>query len=194
LPPASPDTVRVGLVATFARWKGHHVFLDALARVSPRLPLRAYIVGAPIYATDDSQFSVEELQDAARVRGLNGCVGFCGFIDDVAAALRSLDVVVHASTEPEPFGMVIAEAMACGRAVVGSRAGGAAELLDDGGDALAHEPGDADGLARAIEKLAEDLPLRRRLGTAARRTAEARFDRRRLAETLVPLYRTLRSV
>ena len=51
-------------------------------------------------------------------------VGFTGRIDDVPAALRALDIVVHASVEPEPFGLVIAEAMACGRPVVVSRAGG----------------------------------------------------------------------
>ena len=52
------------------------------------------------------------------------------------SALRSLDIVVHASTAPEPFGMVIAEGMAAQRAVVAARGGGAAELFDDGVTAI----------------------------------------------------------
>ena len=59
-------------------------------------------------------------------------VGFTGHVADVPAALRSLDIVVHASTAPEPFGMVIAEGMASRRAVVAARGGGAAELFEDG--------------------------------------------------------------
>jgi glycosyltransferase involved in cell wall biosynthesis len=191
LPAPAPDAVRVGLVGTFGRWKGHHVFLDALARVPSLVPIRGYIIGAPIYRTSGSQFTLEELRRAANERGLGDRVGFTGFIPRAAPAMRALDIVVHASTEPEPFGMVIAEAMACGRAVVASRAGGAVELFNDGVDAFGHAPGNAEELARVIHMLSLDPVQRRLAGTAARRSAEARFDQRRLAEQLVPLYRTL---
>ena len=60
LAPPAPGTVRVGLIATFARWKGHKVFLEALARVSPDVPIRGYIIGGPIYQTDGSQWSALE--------------------------------------------------------------------------------------------------------------------------------------
>ena len=95
--------------------------------------------------------------------------------------MRALDVVVHASTRPEPFGLVIAEAMACGRAVITSGTGGAGELVRDGVDAVTHRPGDAVDLASRIERLAADAALRARLGRAARDTAERRFDAARLA-------------
>ena len=115
-------------------------------------------------------------------------VAFTGYVEDAAAAMRGLDVVVHASTEPEPFGLVIVEAMACGRAVVASEAGGAAELIRPGVDALGHAPGDAAQLARRIGELAGDAGLRARLGAEGRATAERRFDRARLAAELVPIY------
>ena len=57
LPPAAPGTVRVGLIATFAHWKGHKVFLEALARLPEDVPVRGYIIGGPIYQTDGSQWS-----------------------------------------------------------------------------------------------------------------------------------------
>ena len=92
--------------------------------------------------------------------------------------MRALDVVVHASTEPEPFGLVIAEAMACARAVVVSRAGGAAEIIEPGVDALAHAPGDAAELAECIRLAgAERGPARAASATPARATAERAFDR-----------------
>jgi glycosyltransferase involved in cell wall biosynthesis len=116
-------------------------------------------------------------------------VGFTGFVEEPAAAMRALDVVVHASTEPEPFGLVIVEALACGRALVASQAGGAAELFTPGETALGHPPGDAERLAAAIAALAADPELRARLGSAGRREMVRSFDRARLAVELVPIYR-----
>jgi glycosyltransferase involved in cell wall biosynthesis len=188
---APPGTVRVGLVATYGRWKGHEVFFDAVTRVSTALPLRAYVIGAPIYATVGSQVSAGELRQALAARQLEARVGLTGFIEDMPSLMRTLDIVVHASTEPEPFGMVIAEAMACGRALVASRAGGATELFDEGIEALGHSPGSAGELADALATLVVDPSLRQRLGRAARARAEREFDPRRLAAALVPLYRRL---
>jgi glycosyltransferase involved in cell wall biosynthesis len=186
--PAAPGTVRVGLIATFARWKGHTVFLEALARVPSEVPIRGYIIGGPIYQTDGSQWSLLELQRKAEDLGLAGRVGFTGFLEDVPAAMRSLDVVVHASTEPEPFGMVIIEAMACGRAVIATQAGGAAELFVDGENALAHPPGDSATLARQMERLSSNQQLRAALGHAGRAHAEKLFDGKRLAGQLLAVY------
>lgn len=190
LPPAPPSTVRVGLVATYARWKGHLTVLDAarrLADAAPGLPLRWYVVGGPIYQTT-AQFTEAELRAAAVGRGLTDRVGFVPFRPDPAGVYRSLDVVVHASTLPEPFGLTVAEAMACGRAVVVSAAGGAAELVTDGADGIGVAPGDAAGLAAAVAKLAADVGLRARLGAAARATAAAKFDAAVYGPRLVKLY------
>ena len=119
---------------------------------------------------------------------MEGRVGFTGFLEDNAAAIRSLDVVVHASTKPEPFGMVIIEGMACGKAVIASQAGGAAELIADGTNALAHAPGDAAALARQIERLSCDEALRVRLGNAGRAAVESHYHGKRLAAELLELY------
>ena len=175
-PPAPAGTVRIGLVATFGRWKGHDVFLRALAQIDPALPVRAYIVGGAVYDTAGSQYALEELRQMTAAAGLDTRVAFTGFVERTAPVLRALDVVVHASTQPEPFGLAIAEAMACGCAVVVSDAGGAAEIVEAGRDALTHPPGDAKALGGVLTQLATDAALRARLGTAARTAAAARFD------------------
>jgi glycosyltransferase involved in cell wall biosynthesis len=189
LSPAPPGTVRVGLVATFARWKGHKVFLQALSRLPSDAPIRGYIIGSPIYQTSGSQWSLRDLQQEAERLGLAGRIGFTGFVDDAAAAMRSLDVVTHASTEPEPFGMVIIEGMACGKAVIASQGGGAVELFEDGKDAVGHAPGDVDALAEQISRLASDGNLRAALGAAGRARVEQLFGGRRLARQLIAVYR-----
>jgi glycosyltransferase involved in cell wall biosynthesis len=183
LPPASAGTIRVGLPATFARWKGHGVFLEAIARLR-RADVRAYVIGGAQYQTRNSQWSLDELRERAAALGLSGRVGFTGVVDDMPAAYRALDVVVHGSTRPEPFGLVIAEAMACGRPLVASPDGGAGELFSDGVDAVAAQGGDAGVLAAAIERMIAAPPLRQTLGRAARARALASFTQERFAREL----------
>ncbi|HET7464309.1 MAG TPA: glycosyltransferase family 4 protein [Longimicrobium sp.] len=189
--PEAAGAVRVGLVATMGVWKGHRVFIDAITRVAADLPLRAYVVGGRIYRTAGSEEDPDELRRMIGEHGLADRAGITGFVDDPADAMRALDVVVHASTQPEPFGLVIAEAMACGRPVIATAAGGAAEIVDDGVDALTVPPSDPRALADAIRRLAADAELRARMGAAGRAKAERRFDRARLAAEVIPIYRAV---
>jgi glycosyltransferase involved in cell wall biosynthesis len=125
--------------------------------------------------------------------GIEKIVGFTGFVDDSAAAIRALDIVVHASTQPEPFGLAIAEGMACGKPVIVSAAGGAGEIVTPGVDALTHPPGNADALADCIVNLASDRGLRNRIGVAARASAERQFSRERVVAEILPIYQGVAS-
>ena len=193
LPLAPEGTLRVGMLATMAWWKGHREFLQALARLPLDLPVRGYVIGGPLYQTAGSQLALEQLRTFATELRLGDRVGFTGFVHDVAPAIRSLDVVAHASTTPEPFGRVIMEAMACARPVVTTALGGAAELVQQGRNALSCRPSDPADLAQQILRLLRDPQLRRQIGLNGRRTVEARFDRRRLAQSLVPIYQELKA-
>src|SRR5262245_12113158 len=82
LPRGHAETVRIGLVATFARWKGHEVFLQAASQIvnaQPQLETRFYIVGEPIYQTRGSQYSTDELREIASSLNLTSRVGFIPF-------------------------------------------------------------------------------------------------------------------
>jgi glycosyltransferase involved in cell wall biosynthesis len=190
--PASPGTVRVGLVATYARWKGHEVFLQALQRLKaalPRAEVQFYVVGGPIYDTAASQYQVDELQRISQRLDVLSYVRFVPFQSRIEDVYRALDIVVHASTRPEPFGRTIAEAMATGKAVVASKASGAAELFVDGKEAIcvaSHRP---EELASALGVLVSDAVRRESLGTAARAAAVERFSRARLAGQVLRVYR-----
>ncbi len=190
LPPLSPGAIRVGLIATYAHWKGHDVFLAAAARLahaSAAIGTRFYIIGGPIYVTR-AQFTEARLRSRAAEFGISDRVGFVPFQLDTARVYRTLDVVVHASTLPEPFGLTVAEAMACGRAVIVSRAGGAAELFTHDVDGIGVMPGDVVGLADAIRRLSADPDARSRLGTSARATALRRFHPARLGPQILGFY------
>lgn len=175
LPQPPSGAVRIGIPATFARWKGQDVFIRALAKL--QRPFRAYVIGGPLYETHRSQWSEEELRQLVSSLGLEASVGFPGVVTDMPAAYRALDIVVHASTRPEPFGLAIIEAMACGRAVIAAPTGGAADLFVHGTHAFAAESGNPAALAEALALLADNAALRAALGARARAHAVASFGR-----------------
>jgi len=161
----SDDCPVIGMVACLVGWKGHEVFLRACADVLPRFNAKSVIVGGE---PDGSGRYLAKLRTMARDLGLGERVVFTGHEPDVAQALAACQVVVHASTSPEPFGRVLLEAMAVGRPVVAARAGGAAEVVEHGRDGLLVAPGNVGELARAMRLLLEDAPLRTSLGRAGR--------------------------
>ena len=193
LDPPTPETTAFGLVATYARWKGHGLFIEAaglLKRLRPTTPLRFYVAGGPIYDTLGSQVRAPELLELARAAGIDSHFGLVPFQDDIARVYRSLNVVVHASTQPEPFGRTIVEAMACARPVIVARAGGASELFNEGTNAVGVEPNDAVALAESMARTL-DPELRARLGRSARQHAVDKFGRARLAGELLQVYAPL---
>ncbi len=160
--------LRVGILGRISPWKGQDVFLRAFAEAFPEDEAEAVVIGAPMFG--EVAFD-RELRALAETLGLGARVEFTGFRADIAAELARLDVLVHASVIPEPFGLVVVEGMAAGLAVVAADAGGPAEVVVDGVTGLLVPPGDVAALARALTRLAESPDLRRRLGEAAARKA-----------------------
>ncbi|MFM2061316.1 MAG: hypothetical protein RLZZ507_986 [Cyanobacteriota bacterium] len=190
--PTTPQLpLRVGLVATFARWKGHDIFLEAASEIiktHPHVNLRFCIVGGAIYKTRGSQFSEQELTEKAANLNIADKVDFLGFQQDIAAIYRALDIVVHASTQPEPFGLAIVEAMACGKPVIVSQAGGAAELFTHNYDAVGVPPGEPKALAAAILDLLDHPEKRQIISEQARNTVTERFSHERLGKQMLTIY------
>ena len=130
----------------------------------------------------------QRLRELAGELGIAEQVEFRGFREDVGAELAAMDVAVHCSVVPEPFGQVVVQAMAAGRPVVAAAEGGPAEIVTDGVDGLLVPPREPALLAAVLRRLAEDPGLRERLGVAGRATA-LRHTPDRAADALVGVYR-----
>lgn len=190
---ADHDGFRVGMVGRLTPWKGQHVFLHALAQAFPNGAGEAdgawegVVVGAPMFGEDAYE---SELLRLTEQLGLEGRVRFLGFREEVADELAAMDVLVHASVIPEPFGQVVLEGMAAGLAVVAADSGGPAEVIDHDVSGLLYPPGDAAALAEALRTLMAEPDLRARLGRAARRQS-ATFAPAVIASQLMELYRSV---
>jgi glycogen(starch) synthase len=153
--------------------KGVQVLLAALPAVLAKHP------GARLVICGSGPME-PELRRMADALGVGHAVELVGWLDGdgLAAQLAAAQVVVVPSMWPEAFGLTCLEALASGRAVVASAVGGLPDLVRDGETGLLVVPGDSIVLAAAVNRLAADEQLRRRLGRAGRAlAAEYTMDR-----------------
>jgi glycosyltransferase involved in cell wall biosynthesis len=161
---ATGGPLTFGIVGRLTQWKGQDVFLRAFAQAFPSGDERAVIVGSALFGEDEY---ADALPDLAETLGLTTRVEFRGHRPDVWDELSRIDVLVHASVTPEPFGQVIIEGMAAGVPVIAAGAGGPAEILRHDVTGVLYEPADVSGLADVMLRMRDPL-LRQRLSAAAR--------------------------
>ncbi len=171
IPPAAP---LVGIVGHIQEWKGQLVVAEAVAQARVRFPeLRCLMVGG---VHRQGEAYGEALRARIAAPDLAGHVILTGARRDVPACLDAMDVAIHSSTSPEPFGRVMIEAMALGRPVIAPREGGPIVIVVDGETGLLVPPRDPAGLAGAIAQLVGDPQRRLAMGRAARARVDAVFD------------------
>lgn len=183
-----PEGVRVVMLpARLARWKGHAVLLDALALLG-QADVCAVLVGAE---GGRGRYGAELVAQAARL-GLGGRLRLVGHCDDMPAALLLADAVVSASLRPEPFGRVVIEAQAMGRAVIAADGGGAAETIEPGATGWRVPAGDAAALAATLAVVLALRPEERAaLGAQARAAVLAGFTAARMQAATLAVYNEL---
>ncbi len=173
-------------IAVFSRIqhiKGQHVVVDALAKLRDR-GTDAMVVFAGHVMDNDYMAKLEkQIADL----GLEQNVQFAGFIEGPARFLSLFDVLVL-PTYGETFPRTIIEAMRAGIAVIGTNDGGVPEMLCEGEIGLLFEPGDAQGLADALQRLASDPVFRKTLAGKGQAYAAEAFDEARHFDGLVRMF------
>jgi glycosyltransferase involved in cell wall biosynthesis len=183
--------LKIGVVGRLVPWKGQDLLIKAAPSILAAHPhAKIYIIGSN--PSDDSSFE-NKLRSLAKTLGCEASVIFTGWIKDPRALISQLDVLVCPSIAPEPFGLVILEAMASGTAVVASRQGGPLDIISDGEDGFLFEPNNLEELQSTILKLLADPGLRARVAACALSTVEKRFTVETQMLQLYTLYRQLLS-
>jgi glycosyltransferase involved in cell wall biosynthesis len=177
------DARVVGHLGALTPEKGHAVLLRAMAPLLSReADLRLVLAGAgPLEA--ELRALAGELKVAEAVR-------FTGFLEDALAHLAAFDVFAFPSLA-EGLGTTVLDALALRLPCVVSRAGGLAEIVRDEQEGLLVDPGDEEGLRRAIARLLADPALARRLGDAGRARVASTFTAARTVEGTLAAYRDL---
>ena len=183
------DAYVVGLVGLLIPWKGQELFLDAAIILRDKIPnLKMLIVGG---TPDECMVYEALLRQRVSQEQLDDLIGFTGHLTSMEQVYNGLDVVVSASTSPEPLGTVVIEAMAMGRPLIGPNHGGAAEMIEHLKTGLLFTPNDARALADEIERLSINPALALQLGHDARDHALETFAIARHTEQVQALYHQL---
>jgi glycosyltransferase involved in cell wall biosynthesis len=181
---AGPDDVLVGVFGRLQRWKGQDVFVEAAAEVARHFPqARFAVVGGSSFGLEPEFF--EGLKRRVADLNLAARFVFTGFRTDVPRLMAACDVVCHTSRVPEPFGLVVIEAMMLGRPVIATRGGGPSEIIDSDGVGVLVQPDDPRALAAALAGLIEEPERRRSLGTKGMARARTDFTIDRMASEML---------
>ncbi len=182
-----PDDLVAGVFGRITSWKGQVEFLEAMRPMMHECPaLRILFVGDQSDATDVSYHA--RLVALAAAPDLAGRVVLAGFQHDAPGYFNACDIVVHCSRTPEPFGRVIIEGMAAGRAVIAMDEGGPQQIITTGADGILVPPRDGPRLAAEVVALAKDPARRAALGRAAAQTVPARFSPPAIAREVLDVY------
>lgn len=179
----------IGYAGRLNEGKGPHLVLEAFVNLAPKIPdWHLVLVGRPV-GEQETAYADGLKAEAAR-RGLAGRIHFPGYCDDMPAAMQAFDLLVCASRF-ESLGMVLVEAMAMAKPVVGPDAGGVLEIITAGANGELFRSQDAADLTVRLKPLLASRERRERLGRAGRRTVLEKFDLKKNAQACAELYRRL---
>ena len=127
------------------------------------------------------------LRASAQELGISERVVFTGHVDNPIELMSVVDVVVHSSIEPEPFGLVITEAMSAGTAVIAARLGAPMEIIEDGVNGVLVNPEDPAEFAAGLTRLTDET-FRRTLAAEGRRTVVEKYSPETFAQRVEAVY------
>lgn len=177
-----PDVRLIGMVGNIKPWKGQEVVIRAMGLLRDEFPeVTCLLIGHT--SPSDAAYR-DHVTGLIESTGLRGRVIVTGHRADIANYVAALEIQVHASIEPEPFGRVLLEAMAAKKPLVASGSGAVPEIVVDGQTGLLFEPGQPESLASALRSLLHDPARGAAMGLAGFERLQAKFSiRHNIRET-----------
>ncbi|HFD32713.1 MAG TPA: glycosyltransferase family 1 protein [Gammaproteobacteria bacterium] len=178
-----------GIFGRIIDWKGIKEFIHAAAIVIQSVAnTSAFIIGD---CSDGDNKYFTEVKDLISYYGLEQNIILTGYRRDIPAFMELMDIVVHASIRPEPFGMVLIEAMAMGKPVVATKMGGPLDIVVDSETGFLVDGGNTEQMAELIIQLLTNKSLAESMGKKGKQRINQNFSKERYAQQIEHAYTTL---
>jgi glycosyltransferase involved in cell wall biosynthesis len=181
--------VLIGMAGRVTRWKGQSIFVQAAKLIAEQHAEAKFAAVGGVFDTE--RFYMDRFRKEVRDAGLENKLTINDFRADMPDVFAAFDVFVLPSILPEPFGLVVIEAMASGKPVVATAPGGPSETVVDGETGFLVPPSDASAMVQALEVLLADPQRRVSMGDAGRRRACEMFSLPRYVTEFEELYETV---
>lgn len=178
-----PNVPLVTMVGLFIEWKGQEFFIRAVPKILKQFPEAKFLLVGDATRDSDKPYA-RRLRLLVRELSLESKIIFAGFRADRLSIMAASDIIVHASSSPEPFGLVITEAMSVTKAVVATNSGAPREIVINGKTGILVPPKDPDMMATACIKLLKDPGLRGGMGMAGRQRVQKYFTIERMTREI----------
>lgn len=154
----------VGMIGNIKPWKGQEIVIKAVEIVKQHFPDTICLLVGAVSNSSYEQTFFKKLKTYVKENDLEDNIIFTGSSDDIPSIINIMEIVIHASIEPEPFGRVILEGMALKKPVITNDIGAGSEIVIHNETGLVVKSGDSYELAQAIIELLYDKKLSAEMG------------------------------
>ena len=161
------ENIIIGMAGRINRWKGQKLFIDMAEKVLKEENNVKFLIAGSVY--DGDEFLLEELKKYISDKNLNNKVILLGQVDDMTNFYKELDIFILPSIQPEPFGLVVIEAMSMGLPVVATNHGGPTEIIENGIDGFLVDYRDSEDMSKVVLELIRDKNKRIDIGLKAKK-------------------------
>ena len=170
----SNNKIKIGMAGRINRWKGQKLFVDMAKLVSEENDNVEFLIAGDVYKGED--YILDDLKGYILESGVKDKIGLLGQVDNMSNFYKKLDIFVLPSIQPEPFGLVVIEAMNNKLPVVATNHGGPVEIIDNNIDGFLVDYKDAREMAQVVNKLIKDKELRNYISANAEKKVKKKFN------------------
>ncbi len=167
------DNIVIGMAGRINRWKGQGLFVDMAEKVLKEEKQVKFLIAGEVYQGEDALRV--NLKNKIKEKNLSEKVILLGLVNNMNEFYKGLDIFVLPSIKPEPFGLVVIEAMSHKLPVVATNHGGPVEIIDNEVDGFLVNYENAEEMSKVVLKLIRDKSLRDKIASNAKSKVDRKF-------------------
>ncbi len=176
------NEIVIGMAGRINRWKGQKLFVDNAERVLQKVDNVKFAIAGDVYTGED--YILEDLKNYIQEKNITNKIEFLGQVEDMNEFYNNIDIFILPSIQPEPFGLVVIEAMDREIPVIATNHGGPTEIIENEKDGYLVDYHDCTEMSNITLELINNKCLRKQIGKKAKDKKDKMFNMDRYVEQI----------